>query len=271
MIRIDKYVANLWNFSRKEVAKLVKNKLLFVNGELVKKPDFKVKIWDTIKINNEEIKVLDDITIILHKPANYISSDIDEWNYISYKNLLTDCPYKWMVKVAWRLDVDTEWLLLLLSDGKKIHQIISPKKEKEKIYYVQLEKDISDEDIKKLETGIEFENYTSKPAKVLKIENNLEEIQKFGNFKKSTLEQIPLNAPYAILISIIEWKFHQVKNMLNAVKNKVIYLKRLKVWEYELENLKKWERKIIGNLEIVGDDVLQVNSLLVNSEKQTNK
>jgi len=253
MIRIDKYIANLWNFSRKEVAKIIKKKIVYVNNELVKKADFKVKIWDIIKINEDKIKVLDDIVILLHKKNGYVSSDIDEWEYFSYKKLLENCPYKWMVKVAWRLDVDTEWLLVLCSNGKKIHQIISPKKEKEKIYYVELEKDISDDDIKKLENGIEFENYTTKPAKVLKINNNIEEIKKFWNFKDSTLTQIPLDKPYAIVMSIIEWKFHQVKNMLNSVKNKVIYLKRLKVGEYELEDLKKGEWKIIGDLGIVGD------------------
>jgi pseudouridylate synthase len=49
------------------------------------------------------------------------------------------------------LDVDTEGLLLLSSDGQFIHQVISPKREKEKEYEVWLDSVISDEDCSKLE------------------------------------------------------------------------------------------------------------------------
>jgi len=50
------------------------------------------------------------------------------------------------------LDVDTEGLLLLSSDGQFIHQVISPKREKEKEYEVWLDSVISDEDCSKLES-----------------------------------------------------------------------------------------------------------------------
>ena len=243
-MRLDKYFSNLKICSRKECSKLAKKWYIKVNWEIIKKADFNLKIWDIISFDNQEIKVLDDITILLHKPAWYISSDIDENNYPSYKKLLEDCPYKNLVKIAWRLDVDTEWLLVLSSNWSKIHQLISPKKWKEKIYYVELEKKIKDDEIKKLEEWIEFEEYTTLAARVCKLDKNIKD---FWNFKESTLKQIPTLTKWedAILLAIKEWKFHQIKNMAKKIWNKVVYLKRLKLAEYELEDLKKWEWKII--------------------------
>jgi 16S rRNA pseudouridine516 synthase len=44
---------------------------------------------------------------------------------------------------------------------------------------------------------------------------------------------------------ITEWKFHQVKRMLRAVGNEVIYLRRDRIWIWELWDIKIWERKYV--------------------------
>jgi len=249
-MRIDKYFSNLGIVSRKECANLAKKWYIKVNWETIKKSDFKVNVWDIIEFDWEKFEVIEDITILLHKPAWYVSSDIDENNYPSYKKLLENCPYKNLVKIAWRLDVDTEWLLVLLSDWSKIHQLISPKKWKEKIYFVELEKEIDTKLFKEIETWIEIEDWTTLPARYIKIKvdndniSNLEDIVRFWDFKESTLVQIPIKEN-SILLSIKEWKFHQIKKMMQKLNNKVVYLKRLKLENFELESLEKWEWKII--------------------------
>lgn len=219
--RLDKYLSNLWIASRKEIKKLIKKWIIKiqVNNNDIFDPEFKITEWDIINFNDKIIPVKRDIIILLHKPAWYVSSDVDDGHHFSYKKLLEDCPYKNLVKVAWRLDVDTEWLLVLMSDGKKIHQITSPKKWKEKVYIAHIEKNLSKEDIEKLEKPMEIDNYTTLWSKIKILWD-----------KK-------------IQITITEGKFHQIKKMLNAVNNKVLYLKRISVWNYKLWDLKKWEWK----------------------------
>ena len=135
---------------------------------------------------------------------------------------MLSCPYVNLLHVAWRLDVDTEWLLLLSNDGQFIHQVISPKRDKEKEYEVHLEKEISDEDCIKLEKWVILDDgYKTKPAKVKKLED-----------KK-------------ILLTITEWKYHQVKRMLESINNKVIYLKRIRIANRNLDWLKKGDWKLI--------------------------
>ena len=157
-----------------------------------------------------------------YNDSNYISSDEDEFWYPSYKKQMLDCPYVNLLHVAGRLDVDTEGLLLLSNDGQFIHQVISPKWDKEKEYEVWLEKEVAIDECKQLEEWVVLDDgYKTKPAKVEKIED-----------KK-------------ILLTITEGKYHQVKRMLEAINNKVIYLKRLRIGDWTLEGLNPWEWKLV--------------------------
>lgn len=224
MIRLDKYLANLWLVSRRTADKIFASVEILVNGEKAKKSDQKISYGDVIAFDGVEIDVLEFIYIILHKPAGYISSDEDEDGYLSYRNLLQNCPYVEMLHVAGRLDQDTEGLLLLSNNGQFIHQVISPKWEKEKEYEVHLEKDISDAHCGELAKGVILDDgYKTLPAKVQKLE------------------------PKKILLTITEGKYHQVKRMCEAVGNKVIYLKRLRVGDWTLEWLENGEWKYIEN------------------------
>jgi 16S rRNA pseudouridine516 synthase len=225
MQRLDKYLANLWLLSRREAPLKCKKGEVLLNWEITKKSDVKIKEGDQITINWQTIEVLENIYAILYKSSGYISSDEDEFWYFSYKKQMLDCPYVNLLHVAWRLDVDTEGLLLLSNDWQFIHQVISPKRDKEKEYEVHLEKEISEEDCKQLENGVILDDgYKTKPAKVEKIDN-----------KK-------------ILLTITEWKYHQVKRMLEAVNNKVIYLKRIRIWNRNLDWLNKGDWKLIQPL-----------------------
>lgn len=160
----------------------------------------------------------------MYKSAGYISSDEDEFGYPSYKKQMLDCPYVELLHVAGRLDVDTEGLLLLSNDGQFIHQVISPKWEKEKEYEVWLREEISLTDCEQLAKGVQLDDgYLTKPAKVQQLEE-----------KK-------------ILLTITEGKYHQVKRMLQAVGNEVIYLKRLRIGDWTLEGLEKGQWKLIEN------------------------
>ena len=222
MQRLDKYLANLGLISRREATNACKSWNILVNGESVKKSDFKLFGGEMLTVFGQEIKVLEKVYAILYKSAGYISSDEDEFGYLSYKKQMLECPYVHLLHVAGRLDVDTEGLLLLSNDGQFIHQVISPKRDKEKEYEVWLQSPISLTDCEQLQNWVQLDDgYLTKPAKVQQLEE-----------KK-------------ILLTITEGKYHQVKRMLEAVGNKVIYLKRLRIWSRPLEGLEKGERKLI--------------------------
>lgn len=220
-MRIDKYLANLWYGSRKDVIKLIKDWLVKINENPIFEVDYKIDFWDILSIWEEKIEVKEFIYIALNKPQNYVSSNKPEAHYPSYRELLDDCPYVNLLSPVWRLDVDTEGLLILTNDWDFIHKLIHPKKEIFKKYYVKIEKEVLEKDKEKLENWLKIDDYET---------------------KKRIVEIISKNEIY---ISISEWKFHQVKKMLESVDNKVNYLKRISIWEYELWDLEIWKWKYL--------------------------
>lgn len=225
-MRIDKYLSNLWIASRKNVNKLFKENNVYLNDIICKKSDEKIKFWDKIKIEWNEIIYKENIYIILHKPMDYVSSNVDESRYRSYKHLLIDCPYKDIIEVVWRLDVDTTWLLLLTNNWKLIHKLIHPKKDIFKTYYIESLHDISKQDLEKLENWVEIDDFITKKAITNKIwEKKLE-------------------------LSISEWKFHQVKKMLLAINNEVVKLHRISIWDIKIGDLTEWNWRYLNDHEI---------------------
>ena len=75
MERIDKIIGNQTEYSRKDIKKLILQKRVKLNGELVLKSDIKIdpKI-DVILIDGNEINVTENVYLILNKPAGYISA-----------------------------------------------------------------------------------------------------------------------------------------------------------------------------------------------------
>ena len=218
-MRLDKYLSMLQLFTRKESRKFAMHGYFSVNWEEISKCDYKIDIGDMISIGEDlEVEVKTDITVLFHKPAGVVSSDVDEWGYPSWRRHFDDYVYAPLLHVAGRLDVDTEWLLVLTSDGQLAHRVISPKWKKEKVYHVETMFDLREWDCDQLAAGVMLDDgYETLPATCVLM------------WEKS------------LLLTLREGKYHQVKRMLEAVENKVTYLKRLKVGDWELGELEKGE------------------------------
>ena len=212
-MRLDKFFANLKYGSRNDIKKFCKKNMVKVNGVVVKNADVDIDpIKDQIELNDIIIFYKENITLMMHKPAGYICSTIDE-KYPSLLRLLDEKYSRFDFKFAGRLDVDTEGLVILSTDGELIHKITSPNKDMYKTYYVKTRCEIKNESLLecpiKLLDGNNIE-YITRGAKVAKISD------------------------FELFISITEGKFHQVKRMLEYIDNEVVYLKRLKIGKLEL-------------------------------------
>ena len=212
-MRLDKLLANLKYGSRNDIKKYCKQKLITVNGDVVKNSDINVDPnKDIITFDGKTIFYKESITLAMNKPAGYICSTIDE-AYPSLLRLLDEKYARFDFAFAGRLDVDTEGLVVISTDGDIIHKIANPNQDMYKTYYVKTEKVIKNEG--KLEAPITLLDgknnpYTTKGAIISKISD------------------------FELLVSISEGKFHQVKRMLEFIDNKVIYLKRIQIGNLKL-------------------------------------
>ena len=226
-MRLDKYLVECGIGSRKEVKKIIDGKLVSVNDKIISSPKENVdEEKDTVKYKNEIIKYKKFRYYILNKKSGYITA-VDDPRDKTVMDLLPEWVIKKDLAPVGRLDKDTEGLLLLTNDGQLNHRLLSPKSHVDKTYYAELEKNISEDDLEKLRNGVDIGGYMTMPALAEKIED-----------KK-------------IHLTIKEGKFHQVKKMLEAVENKVVYLKRISFGNLKLNDMELGEVREVNLEDII--------------------
>ena len=164
---------------------------------------------------------------MLNKPSDVISATYDP-RYETVLDLMPEYSKMGIFPVG-RLDIDTVGLLLLTNDGKLAHNLLSPAKHVDKTYFVRFTGEFKDEYYKRVEEGIEIDDYVSKPGKITNLVDD------------------------TCLITIHEGKFHEVKKMFNALNMEVVYLKRIKFKDLVLDDsLKEGEYRELTTDEIEG-------------------
>lgn len=227
MIRLDKFLCEMEMGTRSQVKELIKKGMVTVDGEVIKKAEYKFdESKAKVYVKEKEVAYQKFYYYMLHKPAGVVSATVDNHDR-TVMELLKDAPGKDLFPVG-RLDKDTEGLLLITNDGELSHNLLSPKKHVDKTYLVETKECITEKMMQELEEGVDIgEDKPTMPAIVKLLED-----------KKLEL-------------TIREGKFHQVKRMLQAVENEVIYLKRLSMGSLVLdEKLALGEFRSLSNQEI---------------------
>ena len=213
MIRLDKFLSEASPYSRRDVRGLVKRGAVSVNGVPVKAPDMKVnENQDVICVNGEHIIYRKFIYLMMNKPQGYLSATEDDRDPVVIDLLPEEYRHFSPFPVG-RLDKDTEGLLLLTNDGQFDHELMSPRKNLFKRYYAELDKPAVEEDITCFASGMEFKEFTAKPARL----------------------EIDPDDPRKVFVEIAEGKYHQVKRMCERVGKTVIFLKRVAIGPLQLD------------------------------------
>ena len=211
MIRIDKYLCDMSIGSRSEIKEYIRKKLITVDGVVVTDPGMKISEDSAVTFKGEPLQYKQFRYYMLNKPQGVVSATKDNID-TTVMDLLKDVNTRDMFPVG-RLDKDTEGLLIITNDGELSHRLLSPRSHVDKCYLVQLMHSITADDIKSLSRGVDIGDDTlTLPAKVEAI------------------------AADRIYLTITEGRYHQVKRMLEAVGNKVVYLKRVSFGPLELDS-----------------------------------
>lgn len=225
MVRLDKYLCDLGIGTRSQVKELIRKGLVCVNSLPAKKPELKVdESADTVSVQGKVCHYEKYSYYLLHKPAGVVSATEDKREK-TVLFLLKDVNTKDLFPVG-RLDKDTEGLLLLTNDGKLAHELLSPKKHVDKTYLAFLRSPLTKEACKQLAKGVDIgDEKPTLPAKVLYPATSCQD-DKLLKLVEISLQENK-NIEHTLLLTIHEGRFHQVKRMLQAVDNEVLYLKRL--------------------------------------------
>lgn len=207
-MRLDKYISMCDILSRTEAKKAVMASRVTVNGFIRSDAGFQVTPENTfVELDGNPLLYKLFCYIMLNKPKGYISATTDK-THPTVMDLLDDwCIRRKMFPVG-RLDIDTTGLLLITDDGGLSHDMTSPRRHVEKIYHAQIDKPISQDDIKAFAKGMRFKEFISELSK---------------------LEYLRQLAPgrHLVQITLTEGKYHQVKRMFKARGKEVLELKRV--------------------------------------------
>lgn len=211
-MRLDKFLADGAAITRSEARKAIKAGRVKFEEKVVKDIAFQLQEDSLVTLDENEVKYKKFVYIMLNKPAGYISATEDK-RQNTVLDLLDPSYSRYKLAPVGRLDIDTEGFLLLTNDGDMAHNLLAPNKKVGKTYFLRLEKDIFDEDMKKLENGVDIGDCVTKEAKTQRVSTN------------------------EIKLTITEGKFHQIKRMAKAVDNTVVYLKRLSYGDLYLDEM----------------------------------
>lgn len=228
-VRLDRFLANQAGISRNDAKELIKKRLVTVNGAVAKLYDMKIDPEnDAVAAEGREIIYRKHIYIMMNKPQGVVCATRDGASK-TVLDLLPPELYREDVFPAGRLDKDTEGFVFLTDDGELAHNILSPKKHVEKLYFARLEYPAEESCIARFAEGLEIDGGdVCLPAKL--------EI---------------LDDPHEVYITIREGMYHQIKRMAEALGNKIVYLKRLRIGGVTLdENLAPGECREMLHKEI---------------------
>jgi 23S rRNA pseudouridine2457 synthase len=170
--------------------------------------------------------------LLLHKPYGVLCQFTDSGG----RRTLADHVRVPGVYAAGRLDADSEGLVVLTDDGALQGRIADPRHELEKVYWVQVEGDVTEPALAQLRRGVAISGVTTRPARARVIDE-----------PRLPPRQPPIRVRRAIPTSWIELgvregRNRQVRRMTAAVGHPTLRLVRVAVGPWRLDGLApgKW-------------------------------
>lgn len=212
-MRLDKFLSISAVASRTEAKRAISKGGVTVNGVAAKKSDMNIdEHSDKVVYCGMPVIYKEYEYVLLNKPEGYVSAT-DDPKEKTVLDLLPQQLRKKGVFPCGRLDKNTLGLMLLTNNGELSHRILSPKNHVEKKYYFKARSAMSRADAERFEAGVTLDDgYVTKPAKIELSEDGAEGV-----------------------ITLHEGKYHQIKRMLEALDNKIIYLERISFACFTLE------------------------------------
>ncbi len=202
LLRLDKYLSDSGKYTRSESSRLIRQGKVTADGVVIRDP--------AIKVDESTVRVAVDGITVSYSKYNYLMLNKPQGTVCTTdsgdeRSVMQLVPKYYSGRGAFpcgRLDIDTTGLVIITDDGPLAHALLSPKHHCEKKYRFSCIS-LTDDQIKLLENGLEFSDFTSKPCSVDRM------------------------SPQSGTITITEGKYHQIKRMFLAVGSEITELERI--------------------------------------------
>ena len=215
--RLQKFLARAGIASRRQCEALIEAGRVQVNGEVVRTLGTRVRPGrDRIQVDGEAVRAEAPVTILLHKPAGYITSRSDPQGRPVVTSLVAQASLPRLFPVG-RLDWDTEGLLLLTNDGTLANALTHPRYAVRKVYHAKLKGHPAPEALGLLARGVVCDG---EPLRALAVE---------------VLH--PTRQNTWIAVTLEQGRYRQVRRMCEAIGHPVLKLTRVALGPLRLGSL----------------------------------
>jgi len=164
--RLNKFIANAGICSRREADEMIEAGVISINGKVITEMGYKVMPGDEVKYNGETLRGESMVYILLNKPKDFITTTEDPEDRKTVMGLIAKACKERVYPVG-RLDRNTTGVLLFTNDGDLARKLTHPSFQMEKVYQVELDKNLKTQDMEAITEGLKLEDGPIKVDNIL--------------------------------------------------------------------------------------------------------
>lgn len=230
-VRIQKYFTDCGVLSRRAAEAEIEAGHVRVNGEIATIGQKITPGEDEVKWNGKPVtppRRAEHVTIMLHKPAGFVTTTSDEQGRPCVTDLLADLSVR--LYPVGRLDMNSTGLLLLTNDGDLANLLTHPSHHVPKVYHVTVGGEISDRELRRLSSPMVIDGYRIRPVKVncLRAYEHMSELE----------------------MTLYEGRNRQIRKMCAELDLHILSLKRVAMGPLTLGHLPEGKFRYLGPSEV---------------------
>lgn len=216
--------------SRTQAAAWVGEGRVFVNGKLVRDPEFPVlQGRDVVTVAGRENSRVENIYLVLNKPRGLLTTTRDEKGRDTVYRCFDGADFPWIAPVG-RLDKASEGLLFFTNDTVWAARMTSPETGLDKTYHVQVNRLPDADELARMRHGLDIEG------------------QRHAMKQVTLLRSGEKNAWLEIILD--EGKNRQIRKILATLDFDVLRLIRTQIGHVKLGSLAKGQWRLLEKDEI---------------------
>ena len=223
-MRLNRFLAAAGVGSRRYCDELIAAGRIIINGKICTNFSAQPTAGDSVKVDGKLLHAQPPLTIMLHKPAGFVSTRKDVHALDTIFDLLPQ-RFSGLFNVG-RLDAQTEGLLLLTSDGDLAQRLTHPRYKIDKEYEVKLDRAWDRALAPKLLKGI------------------------FLDGERARIERLRSLTPTRLRVVLRQGINRQIRRMFDAVGYQVRHLARIRIANLRLGDLPRGHWRSLRKREI---------------------
>jgi len=223
-LRLNRFLAAAGVGSRRHCDELIAAGRVTINGQVCTNFSAQPDARDHVKVDGKLVHIAPALSIMLHKPAGFVSTRKDQHARNTVFDLLPK-KFSRLFNIG-RLDAQTEGLLLLTNDGDLAQRLTHPRYKIEKEYEVTVDRPWDPALAPKLLRGVFLDGQRAKIARLHSI------------------------SPTRLRVVLRQGINRQIRRMFEAVGYRIKYLLRVRIGNLRLSDLPRGHWRALTKREL---------------------